>query len=814
MKKVRICLAFCMILTLLLGACGTAQTGTEPTSAPETTKAPEVNVPAEITETPAPTEESEITEEPEITETPVMTDEPEITEVPAVTEIPVATEAPSVIEALEATEVPTATEAPKATATLRPTATPKLEKAPDKNGELTFTFSEMKYLTHFGCSYALGTDDVLKMSFDEQYAQLYFALPQIVDLSECEYITIKAKSEYASLSAKLLDERVHTDMWNSEIYARYDCIGDGIAEYELSPNMTAKIGGVVLMSSDEVEDFSKYKAEAYSITFHMKGEEGGIGKVKEQTMWGDVTYDFHDMTYVNSHGTTYKVKADGSLDVSFDGYWKEVRFAFPEAVDMNYCYGITVEADADSEITVRFFDKKFTKLPNCNEVFTLWNCNKEGGREGDKDGIYKYTIFPETLTELYGIGFVSSKDGVSYDDYKATVYSVTFHMASGTDWKVPKEIAPDVTEEMNFKNTYATVFEHFGATLSLQELCHPKVLELAKEQYTSTTMQCDFKPNFIFRWDHEFISVEEAKKQGYIIPKNYKEKTVPVLHFEYIDEILTICGENGIDMRGHTLLWHAETATWFFREGYSDESSFVSPEVMDARLEFYIRNVLNHVYNHEYGHIVYAWDVVNEYYHSDITTSDWLRVYGEQGLTPEFIKLAYEVADDVLHEHGIRDKVSLIYNDFNTYIEDEGTPDALISLIRFINSDGKICDGIGMQAHLDTYWPEDRSLFIKATQKFLDAGLEVQITEMDISIKEPYPNSEEDQRKAFERVFRDLLEVKKNGGNITVINMWGIGDHNSWLPHYTPLMFKNYDVPKDAYYAVLQAYLDAGFKVK
>ena len=114
------------------------------------------------------------------------------------------------------------------------------------------------------------------------------------------------------------------------------------------------------------------------------------------------------------------------------------------------------------EISIRFLDKKFSKLPNCNEVFTLWNC--------DKEGVYKYTVFPEKLTDLYGIGFVSSKDGVSYDDYKATVYSVTFHMASGTDWEVPKDIAPDVTKEMNFMNTYATVFEHFGATLSLQEL--------------------------------------------------------------------------------------------------------------------------------------------------------------------------------------------------------------------------------------------------------------------------------------------------------------------------------------------------------
>ena len=223
----------------------------------------------------------------------------------------------------------------------------------------------------------------------------------------------------------------------------------------------------------------------------------------------------------------------------------------------------------------------------------------------------------------------------------------------------------------------------------------------------------------------------------------------------------------------------------------------------------------NYVYNHEYGHLVYAWDVVNEYFHSDPTTSDWLMVYGEQGLKPSFVKLAYQVADDVLRDFGIRDKVSLIFNDYNTFVVNwyANTPEALISIVKFINSDGKICDGIGMRGHMDVYWPEDANTFTDTVKMFLSEGLEVQITELDITIRNPQRNSEKERRERFKKVFTDLLEIKRDGGNITSLTIWGIADNTSWLKEFTPLLFEGYDTPKDVYYEVLQAYLDAGFEV-
>ncbi len=308
-------------------------------------------------------------------------------------------------------------------------------------------------------------------------------------------------------------------------------------------------------------------------------------------------------------------------------------------------------------------------------------------------------------------------------------------------------------------------------------------------------------------WSPSFISVEQAKQLGYVIPENYKESTVPKLNFSNIDRVLEICGKNGLSMRGHTLVWHSQTPNWFFRTGYSASGAFVTPEVMNARLEFYIRTVMTHVYDSKYGSVIYSWDVVNEYLHADDT--NWKAVYGNQGNTPSYVKLAYEIADDILRDYGIRDEVSLIFNDFNTYGDYPGAPNTqnLISIVKYMNSERKICDGIGMQAHLGTGYPSV-DMVKRAVKAFLDAGLEVQITELDVAT-----DNASLQEKYYYDLMSALLELKKAGGKITGLTYWGLADSNSWVGDKSPLLFSTPTEPKSAYYKVLQAYLDAGLEV-
>ena len=77
----------------------------------------------------------------------------------------------------------------------------------------------------------------------------------------------------------------------------------------------------------------------------------------------------------------------------------------------------------------------------------------------------------------------------------------------------------------------------------------------------------------------------------------------------------------------------------------------------------------------------------------------------------------------------MRSKVKLFYNDYNTYL----ISDDIVTMIKFVNQNGKICDGVGMQSHLDVHWP-DANYIGNTIDKFKNAGFEIQITELDATI--------------------------------------------------------------------------------
>ena len=267
-----------------------------------------------------------------------------------------------------------------------------------------------------------------------------------------------------------------------------------------------------------------------------------------------------------------------------------------------------------------------------------------------------------------------------------------------------------------------------------------------------------------------------------------------------MDKSLETAYDNGLKMRGHTLLWHSQTPQWFFVKDYKDGSSVVTKEVMDARLEFYISTVMSHVMEKEIeltgeaGSIVYAWDVVNEYLHhgyaGNITT--WTSVYGEQNLKPTYVKKAYKLAYEQLVNYEAQDKVTLFYNDYDTYFN----ADQLVKLVDYINEDEEtyICSGIGMQTHLDVDRPT-LDVYKKALDMFLETGLEIQITELDVTInwdhKSAYDYKDEGQtdedQAAYVRDFMEMvidtqkhLDKTVNPKGITSLTIWGLCDSVSW----------------------------------
>ena len=350
------------------------------------------------------------------------------------------------------------------------------------------------------------------------------------------------------------------------------------------------------------------------------------------------------------------------------------------------------------------------------------------------------------------------------------------------------------------RSTYGSTYGHVGTCINYSQLTNQSVLNHVKSQYNSITLENEMKPDSLLGGYANKISVSQAKSMGYYIPDNYKESTVPKINFDTVDKVMKICYENGIGMRAHTLVWHSQTPQWFFKNDYSASNGYVSQSVMDARMEFYIKTVMNHVYSSSYGSCVYAWDVVNEYFHA--TNSGWEAVYGKCGNRPAFVKRAYQYAYDCLDYYGLSGKVSLFYNDFNTYME----VNDVITMINYINSDKKLCNGVGMQSHVGTTFPSV-DYYTQALKSFVNAGFEVQITELDTSSK-----SSSDQANYVYQLMKNVNSIKKSGGNISGITLWGISDDVSWISASEyPLLFSSLNVPKESYYKFIQAYNESGF---
>lgn len=374
--------------------------------------------------------------------------------------------------------------------------------------------------------------------------------------------------------------------------------------------------------------------------------------------------------------------------------------------------------------------------------------------------------------------------------------------------------------------TYQGMFGYMGSCLSDEQLLDSTTLDFVKKQFNSFTMENAMKPDHILSGYPEQVTKEQAEALGYVVPAGYKDAVVPVLDFESVDRAMMIAKQNGLKMRAHTLVWHSQTPEWFFTTGYEGNET-TTPDIMDGRMEFYIRTVMKHVMDKEkeltgeVGSIVYAWDVVNEYLNRSKTGHTWATVYsGEEELKPSFVKKAFQIAYSVLEEYGAQNKVTLFSNDFDTYFH----PDQVVSLVNFINQGekAKICGGIGMQSHVDITRPTLEQ-YGAALDAFLATGLEVQITELDVTINFDHENETweyrnkgetDEQQAAFVRDFMKMVVKKQrelnktmNPKGITGITIWGLYDNVSWRSRCSPLLFKTgINDPKPSYTTFREAF--------
>ncbi len=337
---------------------------------------------------------------------------------------------------------------------------------------------------------------------------------------------------------------------------------------------------------------------------------------------------------------------------------------------------------------------------------------------------------------------------------------------------------------MNLCTAYEPWFK-IGAAISRYNLQTPSHMRLLKEQFSSFTCENDMKPMF-------FLNAAENRAN----PEKYDLS--PALTFEYAVPYLTFARENGIPMRGHTLVWHNQTPRWFFHQGYSEERPLADRDTMLARLENYIHGVLDYIQTSFPG-VIYAWDVVNEAIDgADFRKSLWLETIGK-----DFVRKAFAFARKYADP-----SAALFYNDYETAQPDKR--DAIIREILKPLAEEDLIDGMGMQSHLLMDHP-DFAEYRRAVEMYGALGLQVQITELDLHNADPSEESMHRLALRYQELFRLLRETKAEGrADITAVTFWNLLDENSWLSGFRketsyPLLFHGDCEPKEAYYAVLEA---------
>ncbi len=274
--------------------------------------------------------------------------------------------------------------------------------------------------------------------------------------------------------------------------------------------------------------------------------------------------------------------------------------------------------------------------------------------------------------------------------------------------------------------------------------------------------------------EFNLVVAENAFKFEHIQPEQGR------YDFARADALADFAASRGMELRGHTLVWHRQLPRWLA------EGRFSRDEVAEI-LKDHITTLVG-----RYRGKVWAWDVVNEAVADEggklRPDSFWYRSLG-----PDYIRLAFEWARAA--DPGAR----LYYNDYSA----EGMSrksDAVYRLARELAQGGALIDGVGWQMHVAAGFKagDDHR---KNARRLAALGLELSITELDVRVNMP-TTPEGLQRQAAS--YREAANLCLAEPNCRALVLWGFSDKYSWVPGDVPRLRRGFALrrgyaPKPAY---------------
>jgi endo-1,4-beta-xylanase len=249
------------------------------------------------------------------------------------------------------------------------------------------------------------------------------------------------------------------------------------------------------------------------------------------------------------------------------------------------------------------------------------------------------------------------------------------------------------------------------------------------------------------------------------------------------DAIVGYAQANGMQVKGHALIWHGSVPSWV---------NSLSAADLRVAFESHIRSVAQHFRGR-----VYAWDVVNEAVADD--GSGLRDTVFRQKLGDQYIADAFRIARQA------DPQALLFYNDYGG----EGLSpksNRIYDLVQTLRSQGVPIDGVGLQMHITASNPPSDASIASNMRRLASLGLSVNISEMDVRIRDlPAQTKLETQKSVYHTVVGVCVAEPRCDG----ITFWGFTDAHSWIDAQfgadDPLLFDDQYGAKPAYYGVLDA---------
>ena len=286
--------------------------------------------------------------------------------------------------------------------------------------------------------------------------------------------------------------------------------------------------------------------------------------------------------------------------------------------------------------------------------------------------------------------------------------------------------------------------------------------------------------------------------------------------WELADRYVDFGERHHLAVFGHCLIWHSQCTPDFCCDS---DGNPVTPEVLKERMRQHIATTMT-----RYKGRIKGWDVVNEAILEDgsYRPSPFYQILGE-----EFIPWAFQCAAEADPD------CELYYNDYAMH--EPAKLEAVLKMVKSLQERGIRIDAVGFQGHIGMDYP-DLDLYESHIRRVKEeTGLDVCITELDMSILptltrsadlgemsfseamqdpetrarweavlNPYPDGiPQDVQDAWnarmDSVFRMFL---RNADVIRRVNVWGLCDTDSWKNGWpvperqdAPLLFdRNYQL--------------------